>query len=1088
MDDESSTADRLDDAIGRYRLVRSSRVRAPIAPSPEQQAVIRHEGGRLKVLAGPGTGKTTTLVEAIADRIEHRRVDPSALLVLTFSRRAAADLSARVAERLETTTTEPIVRTLHSFAYAIARNAAAEAGEMPPRLLEAGQADMMVRDILAGHADDGGRYWPPALHAALRVASFASELRELMLRASERQISPSRIAELGRRRNRPEWVAVARFIEEYRQIGDLRQGTTGLGSKLDQAELTTTALECLAEPAALAALRRRIRRVFVDEYQDVDPAQAALIDLLAAGADELVVVGDPDQSIYGFRGATAGAMSSIETDAVVNLTVSRRMPPVLVAATRGIAARIPGPNSHRDLLVDSTDVAGCLEVRTLSTANQEAALVADRLRRLHIESGFAYSSMAVVMRAPSRNGEAFRRALITAGVPVTVGNTAPLAEDPLVASFLMLLRIAVEPENLDSDAALSLLLSPLGQMDVLSVRRLRRAVRSAATGDPDGSAAQSGVIIARMLLGMCAIPTDLADDLSRGLRSVRELVEVAVSGRAEAAAETLLWRLWQVSGLGEQLSGDCERGGDRARRASNHLDAIMVLFDRAADLAAQLPAAGVGGLIEIVADETVSAPAAARVSGESITIVSAHASKGLEWDVVAVVGVQDDEWPDLRPRTSLLSFGELFDAVEGIGAAIPAPSQLADERRLFYVAATRARKHLIVTAIDNSETVPSRFLYEIAGGADAVVTGWPRDAAGRPRRALNLASLVAELRAAAESDAANLVVEPASGSLEAASATGSESDAHQPAAAAISAVSKAERAADVLAMLAEAGVRGADPTSWYGLADATSDKPLVANGAAVTLSPSQVESLMQCPLRTALTRNGGRTDPGQSQLVGVAVHALAEGMAAGASQLDMDTAIEEFLAAQDHLPGWEVTRLRRRMQAMRHALETWLESQSGSRTFLGSELLIDVTVPSESDTPIRMRGRIDWLSRDREGRVVVTDFKTGATVPSVADGESHPQLAVYQLAVALGALTEQVGTPAVDLGGAELVYVAAGSPKIRVQSAQTVDTGRQWVEQLHELAADAIGPRFLARQGDYCSRCPVRSSCPIQPEGRQVTR
>lgn len=1078
MDLRRAADNRPGAARQRFRLTRDPKIHVPFEPSPEQREVIAHRAGRLKVLAGPGTGKTATLVESIADRIENRGVAPADLLVLTFSRRAARDLSMRVAARLETTTTEPIVRTLHSYAYSIARQAANDAGEPPPRLLEAGQADMMVRDILAGHSDDGGRYWPSGLHAALRVPTFAAELRELMLRAAERRIPPSRIAALGRSRQRPEWIAVARFITEYRQIGDLRQGTTGLGSKLDQAELTTAALECMADPTALAAQRSRFRRVFVDEYQDVDPAQVELIELLANGADELIVVGDPDQSIYGFRGAAAGAMSRFTADDTVNLTVSRRMPPVLLTATRRVAARIPGPVSHRDLRALPRSDDGFLEIRTLSTPNQEAALVADRFRRLHAESGFEYSSMAVVMRAPARQGDVFRRALIAAGVPVTVGATAPLPENPLVAGFLRLLRIAREPEELDGDAALSLLLSPIGQMDALTIRRLRRAVRAvptaagtrgaATSSQPAPAAPQSGELIAEILLGRRPLPGGLAEDLARRVRAVRNLVDIAIDSRPEPAAETALWRLWQASGLAEQLAADCERGGDRARRASSDLDAVLMLFDRAADLAAQLPAAGIGGLIDLLADEKVSALAVTPVREDAVSIVSAHAAKGLEWEVVAVVGVQDEVWPDLRPRPSLLRVGELFDAADGISATVPAPSGLADERRLFYVAATRARRHLMVTAVDNSETVPSRFVYEIAGSEDAIAVGWPTDDSGRPARSLSMAALVAELRAA----------------LEAIAGDGATNDGNADRAVA----SRADRAAHALALLADAGVRGADPNSWYGLAEVTTERPLTDAGAPVVMSPSLVESLMQCPLRSALSRFGGRTEPGQAQLIGMAVHALAEGMAAGATTLDMDTAIAEFLAGQEHLPRWEIKRMRRRMQAMRQALQTWLASQSSSRAFLGSELRIDLTVPGDARTPLRLRGRIDWLARDESGRVIVTDFKTGASIPSIADSEAHPQLAVYQLAVALGALAEADSADTTNVGGAELVYVSSGDPKIRTQSAQTAETGQQWLDRLHELAADATGPHFVARTGEYCARCPVRSSCPLQPEGRQVTR
>src|SRR5699024_7009449 len=149
----------------------------------------------------------------------------------------------------------------------------------------------------------------------------------------------------------------------------------------------------------------------------------------------------------------------------------------------------------------------------------------------------------------------------------------------------------------------------------------------------------------------------------------------------------------------------------------------------------QLPAAGVGGLLELVQDERIPAPMASYGDADAVTIASAHAAKGLEWPLVAVAGVQEDTWPDLRPRASLLGLPELLDAAEGIEVARPMADRLADERRLFYVATTRASQRLVVTAVADGEHAPSRFVADLAG-TDEVPTGWPRRRGGEPRRAL----------------------------------------------------------------------------------------------------------------------------------------------------------------------------------------------------------------------------------------------------------------------------------------------------------------------------------------------------------------
>jgi superfamily I DNA/RNA helicase/RecB family exonuclease len=1024
------------------------------------------------VLAGPGTGKTATIVEAVADRVLRRGVDPGQILVLTFSRRAAAELSDRISARLDLTVTEPLVRTLHSYAYALVRSSAVAAGDPPPRLLDAGQADLMVREMLAGHADAGGAGWPEGLRAALRVPAFAAELREFLLRTAEREIAPRRIAELSRHHRRPEWRAVAEFITEYRNIADLRQASSRLGAALDQAELTVAALDRLAEPEVLAAQQARVRRIFVDEYQDVDPAQERLIGMLAGGADELVLVGDPDQAIYTFRGASAGALDRVGVDRTVTLSTSHRLPAELVAATRRVAGLLPGAAGHRRLRTADQDAAGSLQVRTLPSRAREAAFVADQLRRAHLRDGIAWSDMAIVLRSPAGSAEPLRRACAAAGVPVAGGPVLPFAAEPVVVALLDVLRAGLDPRSLTADTALSLLSGPLGGLDPLALRRLRRAVRGAGA---------SGDVLAGILAGRLELPREVAADLAAPVRTVTELIGLARAGAAEPAAEDVLWRIWQRSGLDRRLVADSERGGRDAAAADAALDAAVTLFDRAAELADQLPGAGIRGLLELVGGQQIpGAPLA--VPGrdtDAVTMLSAHAAKGLQWEMVVVAGVQQDTWPDLRPRSSLLGLAALLDAHEGVQPGFPPAGRLAEERRLFYVAVTRARRRLLVTAVHDDENAPSRFLAELTG-TEELPTGWPVEASGRPRRSLHLAALIAELRRTVTAADA----EPAD----------------------------ARRAAEALARLAAAGVPGAHPDNWYGLGGLSTSDPLVPDGAPVVLSPSQVESLLACPLRSVLERGGARTPPGQPQLLGIAVHALAQGVAAGVTDAELAAATDDFLAAQDQLPAWEVARLRRLVEAMTRALRSWVDGSASGRTFAGSELPIEVQLPAGDgqDRPVRLVGRVDWLSLDAQGRPVVTDFKTGATVPTRAAVREHAQLAVYQLAAALGAFREGaagaaepegvadgaatgIDTPgtaraAGGSGGAELVYLRTGTPKTLVQPPLTESDGLRWAEQLRQAAESAAGSALLARQGEGCERCPVRSCCPLQPEGRQVVR
>ena len=224
------------------------------------------------MLAGPGTGKSATLVEAVAERIAPRELPPEQILVLTFSRRAAAELTARITRRIGITTREPLVRTLHGYAYSLLRAQAVRSGEPSPRLLGAGESDQMVRELLAGQRESGRGGWPDAVSAALGLAGVRRRVArpdaaDRRTRASPRAGWPTWAAAGSARNGRPRRM----FAREYQDVSDLRQGSSGLGAALDQAELTRAALGLLADDTLLAAEQSRVRRIFVDEYQDVDP-------------------------------------------------------------------------------------------------------------------------------------------------------------------------------------------------------------------------------------------------------------------------------------------------------------------------------------------------------------------------------------------------------------------------------------------------------------------------------------------------------------------------------------------------------------------------------------------------------------------------------------------------------------------------------------------------------------------------------------------------------------------------------------------------------------------------------------------------
>lgn len=1047
---------------------------APVLDAAQRQ-VVEHPGGPLLVLAGPGTGKTTTLVESVVHLVRVRGLAPEQVLLLTFSRKAAQELRERVTGRLARTTRGALATTFHSYAYALLRRELGGPGSPPLRLLSGPEQDLEVRRLLAGEVLDGGARWPAELRAALGLRGFRQELRDLLMRAQERGIGPAGLAALGAERNRADWVAAAGFLHDYESRFDLDP----FAQVLDYAGLVRSAAALLENDDDL---RRREREahavVLVDEYQDTDPAQVRLLRALAGDGRDLVAVGDPDQSIYAFRGAdvrgilefpdvfrTAGGLPAPQ----VELRTCRRSGPALLAASRAVAARLPagrlGPG-FRALLPDPAAVSGPgrVELRLAPTATAEAALIADVLRRAHLHDGLAWADMAVLLRSTPRSLAGLRRGLLSAGVPLAVpGDELPLAEEPVVRALLDLLAAALRPDRLDEDAVLALLGGPLVGADALAVRRLRRALREAEVA-ADGSlpAAQLLVRAVRGPTPARQLPERPARPLLR-LRGLMSAVREAAGADREgplpdplpaAPVEDVLWAAWERSGLATTLEEASRQAGTRGAVADRALDAVIALFDAAARYVDRLPGETALGFLDDVAAQEVPGDSLSQRTpeGDAVRVLTAHASKGLEFRLVVVAGVQEGSWPDLRVRGSLLGAADLADAVGGLPPEVERRAGLlAEERRLFYVAVTRARERLVVTAVASGEggdDRPSRFLEEL--GVEVPATATP---VGRP---FTGAGLVAELRhVAATSDDPQLV--------EAA----------------------CRRLARMVAGDEEAPQTwSADPERWWGLAPLSDDAPLVTAGETVRVSPSKVESFDLCALRWFLQSGVGVSGgSGPPQVLGSVVHALCE-LASGPAALsrtELADRLDEVLPELDLGAPWAARRRRREAMQWLDKFLAW--QQTGSRTLVGTELEVVVELGPGAE----LRGRVDRLERDEQGRAVVVDLKTSTTAPRADELARHPQLGAYQLAAQLGAFAEHGVTGS---GGASLLQLKRNVRATeQFQAALADDEEPGWARELMQRVVTGMGAgTFPAQVNEHCDRCPVRPCCPLWPEGEGVLR
>ncbi|BBZ37918.1 DNA helicase [Mycobacterium conspicuum] len=1040
-----------------------------------EAGAVLHAGtrGRVRVLGGPGTGKSSLLVDAAVSRIAGG-VDPESVLLLTGSGRlgmrarsilTTALLRARADAAgqgpLGAAVREPLVRTVHSYAYAVLRRAAERAGDPPPRLVTSAEQDAIIRELLAGDVEDGPRAataWPEQLRPALSTAGFATELRNLLARCSERGVDPAALERLGRRCGRPEWTAAGQFARQYEQVLLLR-AAVGMAAPqatapaLGASELVGAALEAFAvDSELLAAERARVRVLLIDDAQQLDPQAADLIRVLAAGTELTLVAGDPNQAVFGFRGGEPAGLLT-EDGPAVTLTVSHRCAPAVARAVSGVARRLSGGSGGRH--IDGTGSAqGSVTVRLAASAHAEAAMIADALRRAHLIDGVPWSQMAVIVRSVARAGSRLPRALAAAGVPVAPpAFGAPLSEEPAARALLTVL--AATADGLDGARALELMTGPIGRVDPVSLRQLRRTLqRAKAVGAPAGL----GDLLVEALSGDAP--------LSGALRRVRAVLDAAARcDRDGQDPRYTLWAAWQRSGLQRRWLAASERGGPGAAQATRDLDAVTALFDVTDQYVSRTPGSSLRGLVEHVAALQLPGVTAEPADGaQQVRVLSAHAAIGHEWDLVVIAGLQDGLWPNTIPRGGVLGTQRLLDVLDGVGedASVRAPL-LAEERRLLVAAMGRARRRLLVTAVDSDAggagdeaALPSPFCYELA----AWDTG-----AGEPEalapisapRVLSAAALVGRLRA--------VVCAP----------DGAPDGVDDAARA---------RAATQLARLARAGVPGADPAGWHALTPVSTDDSLCGATDVVTLTPSTMQSLTDCPLRWLAERHGGTNARDLRSALGSVLHALIAQPGKTDAQL-----LAELERAWQHLPfdaQWHSANELARYRAMVQAFVQWRTESRAELTEVGVEVDVDgvLGVRRGEGGEVRLRGRIDRLERDAAGRLVIVDVKTGKTPASKDDTQQHAQLAMYQLAVAEGLVPG--GVEGAEPGGARLVYPAktgASGVVERQQDPLTPAALEEWRDLIRRAAEATAGPRFLARRNDGCTHCPLRPSCPAHAEG-----
>ncbi|WP_307035099.1 ATP-dependent DNA helicase [Arthrobacter sp. B3I4] len=1059
----------------------------PVLSPDQQDAVdVAHGSGPVLVPGAPGTGKSTVLVEAAVRRAERDGLDPERMLILAPGRLAADALRDRFTARLDRSLSTTPARTWASYAFDVIRRAKAE-GVLPlphaPKLLSGPEQDLIIKELLEGHARPGFELpWPADLDAALQTRGFRQEVRQLFDRIIESGRTAPDLAALAARCGRPDWTAAAALYAEYRDVLDLR-----MPEAFDPAGIITAARQIFQDaPEFLAAERDRLQLILVDDIQEANPAVFELLADIAAGKDALVT-SCPDTVVQGFRGARPDLVAELPRllaagGAVLErpLWTAHRHAPAVARAWQAVAERISlrsGGTSARRLEQPDAAAGGTVEAHLLPSPVHELRYVAQRILEAQLNDGRELGDIAVIVRNGGQLSQ-LQRHLAGQGIPVRIPVAESAVRDEVaVRPLLDAYAVALDPAMLTPEAAVSLLTSRIGGATSIDLRRLRQTLRREEL--LGGGGRTSDTLLVEALLE----PGALAPLGIEG-RPARRVARMIQAGREAAAApggnaETVLWALWHSTGLAGRWTEAALAGGAAGARADRDLDAMMALFHTAERYVDQLPGSGPEQFLEyLLSQELPMDTLAARAQLEdAVELMTPASAAGREWPLVIVPGLQEGVWPNTRLRGELLGSTVFADAVEhGVEYALQLDplSRLReiryDELRSFSTAVSRAQEVLICTAVSSEDEQPSSFLDYVS----PLDPDQDRRGFTPVERPLTLRALVAELRQHAQLDA---------GSAEAA------------------------EAAAVLGSLAaaEPPVPGAHPGSWWGLAPLSSTDPVVPAGSTVFVSPSKVETVQKSPLDWFVQAAGGEAATDFARSLGTLVHAIAQDLP-DASGGEYVAELVKRWPALGMKDNWEGKLDFQRAETMVRKLAQYvLIMRSEGRSLLGVERDFEVKLPDvvpeggpEGDEnwparPAVLRGQVDRLEIDAEGRLVIVDLKTGKRQPGKAELERHPQLGAYQAAVLAGGFSgPDDGTPLLP-GGAVLAQLGTGTKSPGVQSQPPLDPDANWaLDLVGEAARIMSGSTFEARHdpakgGHGGHGCRLPEVCPLCARGKQVT-
>jgi ATP-dependent DNA helicase UvrD/PcrA len=634
----------------------------------QRLAVLSIEGPTL-IVAGAGSGKTRVLTHRVAHLVKDKRVPPTAILAITFTNKAAKEMQERLRHLVGPVVKAMWVSTFHSACVRILRRSGSALGYSSTfSIYDEGDAERLMTQVCRQLDFDPKRLAPRAMRNAVSAA------KDVLL-------DPEEFADRAR----------GFFEKKAAEAYKLYQRRLVESNALDFDDLIMQTVRLFREhPDVLASYQARFRYVLVDEFQDTNPAQYELLKLLCASHRNLSVVGDGDQSIYAFRGATVRNILDFEADYpeanVILLEQNYRSTQTILSAANAVIAN----NLERKPKNLWTAIGTGNPIVRYQAENEhdEAAFVVEEVERLH-DQGLGYGSVVVFYRTNAQS-RTLEEVFVKAGLPYKIVGGVKFYDRREVKDLLAYLKATVNP------------------LDTVSLRRVlnvpRRGIGDTSERAIDRFATEEGIPFGEALRRAGEVP-------GLGARQVRAVADfVAVLDELKAGVEegrspsVLVQDAWTLSGLLRELEADTSIEGQGRVENVRELQSAAEEYELR-DLGEEPTLAGFLESIALVTDADQ-----VETGSQSVTLMTLHTAKGLEYPVVFIVGLEENVFPHVR------SIGE--------------PRDLEEERRLAYVGITRARERLYLTNAwsrtlfgATNYNLPSRFLKEVPEELVTVTAG-----------------------------------------------------------------------------------------------------------------------------------------------------------------------------------------------------------------------------------------------------------------------------------------------------------------------------------------------------------------------------